>query len=428
MGEIERRVMAPPPVRAVPVPHILAELGVRVGRDEEAGMAVVVIPPDVRQAVNVINPTTSFAQADPNWTPSISLVQLDKDLHGYPLPGSKVGLNKQALETLARAAGVLYTRTTRVPRDELHEGELFAYRATVGFRRSDGTIDEVTRERGFVEAAERAEIEDAVTRNDRYGARESEAWQTEVRKRWLNELRFGPAKVESKAINRALRAGLQVPTSLAPAAFGKPFLVIGYSFTPDYDDAEVKRILVAAGLNAQAAIYGGRQVAGELEHATDIEPPVRAELAAGTDETGGEPTPSASAGAPGSPPSSDPGAGAHPAGETAGADAASDAAPADEPGPEEEMPPADDADEPPAFAIPAAAVDESEQVEVTFGRWQGQTLGAIAAHEKGATWYAWALAQPVEKLPQPDLLTHVRIVAQARLPEVYAEHEPAAGE
>lgn len=250
-------------IQAVPIPAQLQELGVRIAEDE-GGLRVIILPPNVRQAVNLLTPVSSWTQADPNWSPSVSLVKLEKDAHTYPLPGGKLGLNKQALETLGRLAGVLYTRTSRVPNVELRPDELWAYRATIGFRRSDGTIDEITRERGFSREAETMEIEDSVTKSNKFGPAQSEKWTAEVRKRMIAELRHGPAKTESKAINRALRAGLAMPSSVEARQLEKPFLVIGYNFTPNYDDPEVKRALVAVAMNAQAAIYGGRDVSDEM--------------------------------------------------------------------------------------------------------------------------------------------------------------------
>lgn len=309
-------------IKAVPIPRELQEAGVKIAEDE-GGLRVIVLPPSVRQAVNLLTPVSSWNQADPNWTPSISLVKLDKEAHTYFLPGGKLGLNKQALETLGRCAGVLYTRTARVPKNELQEGEMWAYRATVGFRRSDGSVDEVTRERGFNREAEQMEIEDSVrnavvyengqkTNKKRYTSEEEVA--AEARKRWIAELRFGPSKTESKAINRALRAGLAMPTSVKAADLQKPFLVIGFNFTPDYSDPEVKRALVAVGLNAQAAIYGGREPSQDMpdREGADIpagalpagEAPVEpeAELQRGArdggetgPEPGGEPVPAAGA-------------------------------------------------------------------------------------------------------------------------------------
>lgn len=288
-------------VRSVPVPAFLAELGVKFAFDETLNARLVMIPPDVSQRVNVIDPVTSLVQADPNWTPRISVAQLNPDAvsgpHFYKQAGNKLAPTKQALEVLGKAAGILYTRTNRIPRTELDDGEI-GYRATLGVRRSDGTVEEISREKVWVGDAERAEIEDAVTRAEEWkdgkpvrGSRKfdspgTENWNAEVTKRWLKELKDRSAKTESKAVLRAIRAALQIPHTFTPADAAKPFLVIGFNFTPDYNDADTKRALVAAGLNAQASMYGpaaiaaaqdssgsavqGRPVTDESQQASDV--------------------------------------------------------------------------------------------------------------------------------------------------------------
>lgn len=396
-------------VSAVPVPRQLQELGVKIGRDEGSGMTVVMIPPQVREKMNVINPVSSIAQADPNWSPAISVVQLDKDLHTYPVSG-KHGLNKQALETLAKAAGVLYARTTRVPNTELGHGELWAYRATVGFRRSDGTIDEVTRERGFVEAAERSEIELAVTKGGKFGASGTAAWQTEVEKRWLNELRFGRSKTESKAINRAMRAGLQVPTSLESKDLAKPFLVIGYNFTPDYDDVEVKRILVAAGLNAQAAIYGGGEAKHELTAGEPPEPEPVTPSGSSEDVPEGE--------------RDEPATDADTTAETRGGDGEqASVEPSEGEPPAAEPTEAPRSDEPPLeaepeFKPPKAAIEKAGKTPIP-GK-SGTTIADAAGRGvQGREWLAWAL----EEYEPGEVRDAIEFYVRATMPDLWTEYE-----
>lgn len=406
-------------VRAVPVPTALREVGVFVGQDTASGMAVVSIPAAVRERFNVLDPVQSFAQADPNWTPAIRVVELDPNANGGPHFYSnsswrgKVAPTKPALELLAKAGGVLYTRTERVPRDQLNPGELFAYKATIGIRRSDGTIEEVSREKGYNEEAEREEILD--------GVRRAKAWENgqstnrpkyvegtpefdaEARKRWLQEQRYAQGKTESKAILRAIRAAFQVPQQITPQDAAKPWLVIGYSFTPDYDDHEIKRALVAAGLNAQAAIYGPGAAAPAAEQAAL--PPV--DLSTGEILDDHEPAapatppgaqqPAAPATAPGT---ADAGAGA-PAAPPAPADAAppAPAEPEPIPGPTVEPPattvgpgsgdPEDipfgepePVDDPP----PAPAIPDPGAVEVPSGTNAGKPIS-----EMKDTWLLWCL-------------------------------------
>jgi hypothetical protein len=419
-------------ITPVPIPRELQEAGVRIAEDP-GGLRVIVLPPEVRQRVNLLTPVSSWNQADPNWTPSISLVKLDKDAHTYFLPGGKLGLNKQALETLGRCAGVLYTRTTRVPLAELHAGEKWAYRATVGFRRSDGSIDEVTRERGFNEEAEQMEIEDAVRSAEGYENGQKtgrpkfatdEAVKAECRKRWIAELRHGPAKTESKAINRALRAGLAMPSSVKAADLNKPFLVIGFNFTPDYSDPTVKRALVAVGLNAQAAIYGGRDVSDEMpEHGAADIPALPSGAPIADEPTLDEHPPPESEG------------GDEPAQLAGGEPTASAGEAAGEPEPafdDEESESAEDIsfegpehDEPKGsrtaggMRIPEAAIEAAGAVVATNA---GKTIAEVVAlagegNQRSLEWLAWAKQNLG---PDEEKRQALELYAAARAPEMWA--------
>lgn len=399
-----------------PIPRELQELGLQIAQDADSGLRVVIIPPQIRQAVNVISPVSSFAQADPNWSPAISVVQLDQELHSYPLPGGKRGLNKQALETLGKAAGVLYTRTARVPAAELQEGERWAYRATVGFRRSDGTIDEITRERGWVTEVERADIEQAVRTGEKTKGKPKAEQDAEIEKRWIAELRFGPAKTESKAINRALRAGLQMPSSVERQAFGKPFLVVGFNFTPDYNDPEIKRALVAVAMNAQAAIYGGREVSDQVPElaAGDIpgealETPTPAGPPADVAEDEREPVTDRE------PEASAPG--------TRGGDgeqveaAASETPAASAPRSDEPEPDLDE-EQTAAFVPPDDVIDAHGDTAVKGDK---TVRDVVAAGEKGKTWLRWAL----RTLPEDDSrLLSIETYLRHREPELWQALQP----
>lgn len=409
-------------VKAIPVPRDLQELGVRFGADE-SGTRVVYLPDELRERVNLIAPVTSYVQADPNWSPGISIVKLTKEEHTYPIPGGKHGLNKQALETLSRAAGVLYTRTARVPKDELQEGELWAYRATVGFRRSDGTVDEVTRERGFNREAEQMEIEDSVRnavvwangqKTDRPKYATEEAVAAEVRKRWIAELRFGPAKTESKAINRALRAGLGIPTSVQQAALAKPWLVIGYNFTPDYSDPEIKRALVAIGLNASAAIYGGREASDEMPERGEADIPGEALGELSPAPTPAE-TPADDAERDGSRVDEQAARGDQdePEAQTDGVAASGSSEP--EPALEEEP------ELEPSIRIPSKAIDAAGATIAKGEKTIAETVDAAAAGDaKALEWVAWALRNlPIEGDDQRR--ASIELYASNRQAELWAD-------
>lgn len=421
--EVSDRAIA---VRATPVPSALHEIGVRIGKDEESGYAIVVIPKGVRAKTNVLDPVQSFAQADPNWTPSLRLVELDPDAvngpHFYKQAGAKLAPTKQGLELLAKAAGVLYTRTRRIAREDLAEGERFGYVATIGVRRYDGSIEELERSKTFVEEVEQQKIQDAVTsatNRDGGGPRfpEGPARLAEIRKRWLAELEHGAAKTESKAVLRAIRAALQIPHTFTPARAALPFLVIGYSFTPDYSEPETRRLLIAAGLNAQAAIYGSESRSSDV---VDVAGPA-VELEAGEPA---EPRQELEAAAPEEEPVE---AEATEVDETPAAELGSFEMDDDEPGGKPE--PAKGSDFAPPADVQAKLEMQAAKASkhlVAAGNQAGKSLGQIAADEdKGAEWFEWALTKALggswDAPEAAKLKAAVVTFGRFRYPELYTK-------
>jgi hypothetical protein len=263
-------------VRRTSIPQALMEVGVQVAEDTASGMQIVVIPPAVREKFNVLMPVQAFQQADQSWTPSIRVVQADPDAangaHFYKQQGNKLAPKKQLLELLGDAAGVISTEVDLIDRERFDVGgvtaETFTHRAVLKIRKSDGTLRMITDSKTYELYAEYEEICDSVKRSDRWENGEragkfmpgTDEYDAEVRKRWLNEIKFAKAKNESKAILRAIRSALQIPHTFSPADVAKPFIVIGWNFTPDYSDVETRRMLVEAGLfgaqSAASRIYG----------------------------------------------------------------------------------------------------------------------------------------------------------------------------
>jgi hypothetical protein len=354
-------------VRRMALPPALVELGVVMGVDPETGRELVIIPPTVREHVNVLDPVSSFAQSRPDWSPAVRIVQLDPDPdngpHFYKQVGNKLAPTKQALELLSRCAGALYTRTRRMKRDELSEGEALGYIATIGMRRPDGSIEELERSRTFVTEAELEEIRDAVTRGGKFGAEGEPRWEAEVRKRWLKEQKDAPAKTESKAVNRAIRAALQIPHGFAPARAALPFIVVGFNFTPDQSDPEVRRMLTAAGLNAANMVYGPTRSADLELEASDTDTPPDTVADDSPEDRGIKPSPEETAG-------------------TADSELGQQAGSSSDETPPAEGGPAPGTGEPPPPEPEPAAQDERKAMAlgtatktvVPFGRWRGFTV------------------------------------------------------
>jgi hypothetical protein len=250
MASSEVAVRAP-----LALPDAVQQLGVEMR--EHDGVRAVFFPQELRGRVNVLLPVAEVAQADPHFSPSIRLVELEKERHTYAQGNNRNALSKQGLEILANTAGIFDTQATKIPTGELDEGEI-GYAASIKIRRSDGTIDTITRTKIVDREVEAAKIADEVsgwmTRNNKT----QEQGKAEYKKRWLKERGDMHAKCESKAVLRAIRAALQIPHVFTDAEMKRPFLVIGYSFTPDWSDPQTRQILVSHGPSAGTRCTGQR--------------------------------------------------------------------------------------------------------------------------------------------------------------------------
>ena len=407
-------------VRRETLPSEFTSLGIAAFRDD-AGSMTLKIPPSLRKVANVLDPVEVIQQADPNWLPSLRVVQLDPSKDGphfYPQAGGKLAPRKQGLELLADAAGVVAVRTTLGGRERVVVGDLtaetFTHVAVLKIRKSDGTLRTLEASRTYEPFAEFEEVRDAVTNadewknNQRTGRKRwiegTPEFASEVRKRWLNEIKFAKAKNESKAILRAIRSALQIGHTFTPAEAAKPFVVFGWNLSPQ-DTPEVRAAI--------AQLYGAAP-----EHAVEVhqdwggyeleEPPleVDASEASGQEEVPVAPTPPGAAEPSGSHDSPEdapasPGGADGPAGREPGEQ---------EPGSANGPAPAPSLLEP---AIPGLEADadigpvgltEAELAEVSafgktkppFGTYQNQTIAKVfAIGEAADPWIAHALRLPV---------------------------------
>lgn len=452
-------------VRREPIPKELAELGVSIGVDPDSKMQLLIIPKELRAKANVLAPIQAFQQADPNWRPSLRVVELNPDAkngpHFYPQAGGKLAPRKQALELLADAAGVVQTRTSLLGRERVEVGgvmaETFTHLAILKIRKSDGTLRTLEASRTYEPFAEYEETVDAVKNADEWAndaktgnkkfQPDTPAFDAEVRKRWLNEIKFAKAKNESKAMNRTYRAVLQIAHTYAPERAALPFVVVGWNLAPQ-DSAAVQAAIAqlygaapgaleagvpprADGWDEPEELEAGEIVEDDATEASDQQAPVEADsppAAAGApgsqDSPGDAPTPaSAPVAAPDATGDGEP--------QTTSTAAAPDSSPADtsdpvrdavseperEPGGEagEEGPngsperglsgdPSAPITEPTIAGVsptPAEApIDEktlerARAVKIPSGSYQGRTLGwVLELGDAADEWLAYALRQP----------------------------------
>lgn len=234
----------------VHLPPALAGTGIRIV--EKNGVRGVDLPPALFENYNVVSPTTQIAAADPMWSPSIALIHLDPQTHGYKgQRNGETALAKNGILALADGAGI-QIRTRRMARNELRDCEI-GWTATALIRQSDGTLKELEASKVMDLDFEREAINAAA------------ANENAARGRWLNERPHFDAKCETKAMLRAIRAAMQLRHALPTEQFKRPWLVIRIGFTPDPDNPAVRNAVAQLyGTNAAAELDAPRRSAGEL--------------------------------------------------------------------------------------------------------------------------------------------------------------------
>lgn len=415
-------------VRREPLPKELEALGVKVAVDDASGMQLLIVPKQMREKFNVLTPVQAFQQADPNWRPSIRVVELNpsKDGEHFYKQGQNLAPRKQALELLADAAGMVDTRVSLIGRERVEVGgvvaETFTHVATAKIRKSDGTLRTLEASKTYEPFAEYEEIRTSVGTGNYAKTPGSDEYDAEVRKRWLNEIKFAKAKNESKAILRAIRSALQIPHTFSAGNAAKPFVVVGWNLAPQDTDS------VHAAI---AQLYGAQPAeiaAPTVERAWGVEPPIEVDehdVIVQEEEDGTSEGQQAVAAAP-QPPEEE-------AATVPGADEAADveveAAEVEaepeiegvEPVVEEEaeVVEVDAVEEPDEEQDDPAAIAEALEVKIPAGSHQGRTIGwVLELGDKADEWLAYALKQP---WPQDQQFHAALVVAcKAQRSDLYA--------
>lgn len=344
------------------VPQELVQAGVKIQTDDDGHYRSIEFPPAIHGSFNVLLPVSEIAKTDPNYTPTVRVVHLQDDdfYQDSNAPKGTLSPKKTGLLKIARTANIGIPSTRRMSVRDLGEGKI-GWQATVLVRRSDGTEEPVTSSKVVDLEVEKEKVAAGVRKS---GGTEAQM-QENFRRRWLVEREHMEAKCETKAIERAIRAALQIPHAFAPDRVKLPFLVVGFNFTPDAETAQL------LALHARGRMFG--LSAGELPAGVDRS---TGEIIEGSGEPGGaapvEPGPEAPE------PQTTPPADVPPV-------------PATTPEPEPEPEP-----DPPAVDAELAVAEQAGGEPILFGKNNGTLIRDV---DDG--WLGWALRSLNPTDPDP---------------------------
>ncbi len=255
--------------RVRPQERALVQAASELGILREAGGALMIdlSSSELGERFNVLAPAATLVQADRNFTPAISVVNLDAaeasgDFYAIEKPkvasgsyAAKPGayaLSKRALDVIGKQAGI--EELDPIIQYFGDRSENVRITVTVRVRRPDGTYQTAKGTREWIEEDEKAQLEGGIP-----------DWATKgdsARAKWWNDNWYGRIKkfrlpmTESKARLRAYRQVLTLKSKYGPDEIARPFLVVSTTFTPDTSNPDVLRMIFTGGEQAAGLLYG----------------------------------------------------------------------------------------------------------------------------------------------------------------------------
>jgi hypothetical protein len=241
-----------------------------------------------KQGYNVLAPTTHMQQISPFHRIRVEFVKVDPDPDngevykvgskyvgrdtktGEPIYEDELTFSKVALMKFADAAGITWnwkdTRAVTITPDYVY------YEAVGALRKASGEwialkgsveIDLKVKEQEIYQTkltTAKSWAQDA--RKKKYlGNMTPEQWAKEkTAEDMLRERKYKLRKAETAAMERVIRAALQLKQKYSPTELQKTFAIPKVDFSPDYNDPEVRRMMVRQGIQASNNLFGATPI------------------------------------------------------------------------------------------------------------------------------------------------------------------------
>jgi len=227
---------------------------------------------------NILAPR-EIGQVPPMHTPRLSVVQVNPNPNGgdcYPLPGGgKVGLSKVALDRIAQAAGITWLPELSGRVDDGRDPHVVRYKAVGRIKDLTGTWRTILGEKEIDLVAIEDELRESVPKRDWIKNlspdKRDKAIEDAIRSDLIQFRKHRLSRAQSGAMARAIRSALALRSQYTPEEVAKPFVIPKVVFTPDYNDPEVKRFMLAEATGHLSELYAAPGVHASLPAAL---PPV----------------------------------------------------------------------------------------------------------------------------------------------------------
>lgn len=226
------------------------------------------------QKANILGPSTNIGELSEFHKVVIDSVLLsinpkDGDIYkykdGFKDKETQYIISGQGLQKLAVCAGISWlpneTRATAQSQNYV------AYRAVGSIRKADGAstafLGEYDIDMGVVESeiqehfTEKRKKWDKLDWFKKLGAEgQNDYIETQIRKEIRYKQKHKTTIAASGAKNRVIRALLSLRKTYTIAELKKPFIIPRIILAPNYKDPDVKRMMLAAAINAQTSVFG----------------------------------------------------------------------------------------------------------------------------------------------------------------------------
>jgi hypothetical protein len=256
-----------------------------VAKQEQTGL--IELKDYEKQGYNVLAPTTQIQQISPFHRIRVEFVKVDPnpengevykvgnkrvgtDKQGNPIYEDELTFSKVALMKFADAAGITWnwkdTRAVTITPDYVY------YEAVGALRKASGEwialkgsveIDLKVKEQEIYQT-KLATAQSWANDKDKkkyLGGKTPEQWAREkTAEDMMRERKYKLRKAETAAMERVIRAALQLKQKYSPAELQKAFAIPKVDFSPDYNDPEVRRLMVQQGIQASHNLFGATPI------------------------------------------------------------------------------------------------------------------------------------------------------------------------
>jgi len=223
-----------------------------------------------KQKANVLVPTTKIAGLSDFHKPVVDEVYLssnpeDGDVY-YDKITKKWRITKVGLNKLSVVAGIIWHPTECRRTDNRSDRDYVSFQAVGGIRKADGTPVFFKSEFDIDMDVVRDEAHDLYSKKYRdqdwfkkMSEKNQEVYvQDKIRNEIIQKRKHKLKLCESGAMNRVIRSLLGLKSGYTKEELAKPFVMVRIVLQPDYDDKDVRKMLIERSMDAMAGIYGDR--------------------------------------------------------------------------------------------------------------------------------------------------------------------------